>query len=34
VIMEEDSVKEILNQHNFQVNLNTRFQLIIKNLPK
>jgi hypothetical protein len=34
VIMEEDSLKEILNQHNFQVNLNTRFQLIIKNLPK
>ena len=34
VIMEEDSVKDILNQHNFQVNLNTRFQLIIKNLPK
>jgi len=33
VIMEDDSVKEILNQHNFQVNLNTRFQLIIKHLP-
>jgi hypothetical protein len=34
VIMEDDSVKEILNEHNFQVSLNTRFQLIIKNIPK
>lgn len=34
VILEDDSVKEILHEHNFQVNLNTRFQLIIKNLPK
>ncbi|MGN6532731.1 MAG: hypothetical protein ACTHK0_13385 [Ginsengibacter sp.] len=34
VILEDDSVKEILNEHNFQVNLNTRFQLIIKSLPK
>jgi hypothetical protein len=34
VILEDDPAKEILNQHNFQVNLNTRFQLIIKNLPK
>ena len=33
VIMEDDSVKEILIQHNFQVSLNTRFQLIIKHLP-
>ncbi|HSV11005.1 MAG TPA: hypothetical protein VLI68_09565 [Hanamia sp.] len=34
VMMEEDSVKEILNEHNFEVNLNTRFQLIIKSIPK
>ncbi len=34
VILEDDPAKEILNQHNFQVNLNTRFQLLIKNLPK
>jgi hypothetical protein len=34
VIMEDDAVKEILNEHNFQVSLNTRFQLIIKNVPK
>ncbi len=34
VIMEDDSVKEILNDHNFQVSLNTRFQLLIKNIPK
>ena len=34
VIMEDDSVKEILNEHIFQVSLNTRFQLIIKNIPK
>ncbi len=34
VILEDDPAKEILSQHNFQVNLNTRFQLIIRNLPK
>lgn len=34
VILEDEPAKEILGQHNFQVNLNTRFQLIIKNLPK
>jgi hypothetical protein len=34
VILEDDSVKEILNEHNFHVSLNTRFQLIIKNIPK
>jgi hypothetical protein len=33
-ILEDDAAKEILNAHNFEIILNTKFQLIIKNLPK
>lgn len=32
VIMEDDSAKQILNENNFEVSLNTRFQLSIKNV--
>ena len=31
VIMEDDSAREILNEHNFEVSLNTKFQLTVKN---
>lgn len=34
VILEDDSTKEILNEHNFEVSLNTKFQLTIKNIEK
>ena len=34
VIMEDDSAKEILTEHNFEVSLNTKFQLTIKNIEK
>lgn len=34
VILEDDSAKEILNEHNFEVSLNTKFQLTIKNVEK
>lgn len=34
VILEDDSAKEILKEHNFQVSLNTKFQLLIKNVEK
>jgi hypothetical protein len=30
VIMEDDKAKEILTEHNFEISLNTRFQLTIK----
>jgi hypothetical protein len=30
VIMEDDSAREILNEHNFEVSLNTKFQLTVK----
>jgi len=33
-ILEDDAAKEILSGHNFEIILNTKFQLIIKNLPK
>jgi hypothetical protein len=33
-ILDDDAAKEILNGHNFEIILNTKFQLIIKNLPK
>lgn len=32
VIMEDDSAREILNEHNFEVSLNTKFQLTVKNV--
>lgn len=32
VIMEDDSSREILNEHNFEVSLNTKFQLTVKNV--
>jgi len=34
VILEDDAAKQILNGHNFEVALNTKFQLIIKNIAK
>lgn len=34
VIMEDDTAKEIINEHDFEVSLNTKFQLTIKNIPK
>jgi hypothetical protein len=34
VILEDDTAKQILNEHNFEVSLNTKFQLIIKNVQK
>jgi|SRR6185312_7907362 len=33
-ILEDEAAKDILNEHNFEIVLNTKFQLIIKNLPK
>ncbi|HSN10201.1 MAG TPA: hypothetical protein VLS85_14270 [Hanamia sp.] len=32
VIMEDDSAREILNEHNFEVSLNTKFQLTVKSV--
>ncbi len=32
VIMEDDAAQEILNEHNFEVSLNTKFQLTVKNV--
>jgi len=32
VILEDDAAQEILKEHNFEVSLNTRFQLTIKNV--
>ena len=34
VILEDDTAKQILNEHNFEISLNTKFQLIIKNVQK
>ncbi|MEO6836756.1 MAG: hypothetical protein ABI185_00105 [Ginsengibacter sp.] len=34
VIMEDDNAREILIEHNFEVSLNTKFQLTIKNIEK
>jgi hypothetical protein len=34
VILEDDAAKEILNEHNFEVSLNTKFQLLIKSIAK
>ena len=32
VILEDDTAREILNENNFEVSLNTRFQLTVKNV--
>lgn len=34
VIMEDDKAKEILTEHDFEISLNTKFQLTIKNIEK
>jgi hypothetical protein len=34
VIIEDDAAKQILVEHNFEISLNTKFQLIIKNIAK
>jgi hypothetical protein len=34
VILEDDAAKQILVEHNFEISLNTKFQLIIKNIAK
>ena len=34
VIMEDDRAKEILTEHDFEISLNTKFQLTIKNIEK
>lgn len=34
VILEEDSTKQILAEHDFEVSLNTKFQLTIKHVSK
>ncbi len=32
VILEDNAAQEILNEHNFEVSLNTKFQLTVKNV--
>ena len=32
VILEDDAAQQILNEHNFEISLNTKFQLTIKNV--
>jgi hypothetical protein len=34
VVLEDDGAKQILTDNNYEVSLNTKFQLTIKNLPK
>lgn len=34
VILEDDAAKQILTEHNFEVSLNTKFQLLIKNVAE
>ena len=34
VMLEDEAIKETLKDHQFEVSLNTKFQLIIKNVPK
>jgi len=34
VIMEDDNAKQILTDHNFEISLNTKFQLAIRNIAK
>jgi hypothetical protein len=33
VIMDDDSARQILKENNYEVSLNTKFQLAIKNVP-
>lgn len=32
VMLEDDATQEIINEHNFEISLNTKFQLTIKHL--
>ncbi|HEU5051931.1 MAG TPA: hypothetical protein VFT78_02395 [Hanamia sp.] len=32
VILEDDAAQQIINEHNFEVSLNTKFQLTIRNV--
>ena len=34
VILEDEATREIINEHNFELSLNTKFQLSVKNVPK
>ena len=34
VILEDEAAQEIINHHNFEISLNTKFQLTIKNKPQ
>lgn len=34
VVLEDEGIRQILTEHNFEVSLNTKFQLAIKNIPK
>ncbi|HET7119248.1 MAG TPA: hypothetical protein VFI29_22325 [Hanamia sp.] len=34
VILEDEDAKQILTEHDFEVSLNTKFQLTIKNIEK
>jgi hypothetical protein len=34
IILEDESARQILETHNFEIVLNTKFQLIITNVPK
>lgn len=34
VLMEDEAAQEIINENNFEISLNTKFQLTIKNLPE
>lgn len=34
VVLEDDAAKQILIEHNYEVSLNTRFQLTIRNIQK
>ena len=34
IVLEDQGAKEILEDNNFEVSLNTKFQLIITNVPK
>lgn len=34
VILEDEGAREIIEEHNFKVSLNTKFQLTIKNVAK
>jgi hypothetical protein len=34
VILEDDGARQILDENNFEIHLNTKFQLTIRNVPK